>query len=229
MKKIILVLSLLFCTLGLLQTQVGAYEIDGVPVSKAQAEETSKYLEACEYQVLPDRTANGVISHFASDGTAKCAVGIGNTIFVYEKENCIAAYRFKPEGSYRLMVQGDFLFVYSVRDACFLKVDIRSSEVEMYTPDTLPQNGSKVFEMNIGDPDTDNGYYLTNVLGNRAVSAGYDRLIYVKNGTETVLYKTNQKTLLEASLLLAGVISLLIVFTKRRRKRHSRKPDTQTI
>lgn len=224
MKNTLLVFFLCLFIAGSFQTRVCAYEIDGIPVSEISDDGKDGFLKEYNWQILSKRDPIGVIKQFASDGAYRCAIGIGDTVFVYEKGKCVAAYLCEIEGGYRLQIRGSVLYIYSIRDSIFLEVDMKSSKVSIYASDTPLEKAYKVFEMNPGDSNAESGYYLTNFLGNRFVSFGYDRLVYVENGAKTVVYKTHIKTVSFVVLLaalLGSAIKALTVLIKRRTQREN--------
>lgn len=50
-----------------------------------------------------------------------------------------------------------------------------------------------MLDLNPGDPNTDNGFYVANHLGNRTFKIGYDMLIYVKDGKAQTVYSSYTK------------------------------------
>lgn len=176
------------------------------------------------WEVLaPDETETGIITAFAADGNRRCAVGIGDHVLVYEKTACVAAFNFETSGSYRLAFEDGQLIIRANREQEYLQVDLETGRIIALTSTPAGDAADRTdpdLQMEIGDPQTENGYYLTNTLGNRRISLGYDKLVYVENGREEIVYSTVTKLVLEC-VGVAVALAVATILLHRARRRNS--------
>lgn len=213
MKRRLLYILCTICLFLIFQMPATAEEIAGFPVIEETGHEAGI---SNDWKILPkEAKETGFIEGFAFDGGHRCAIRVDNKIIVYDETICIFNCQFKTEGSCRLSFWNGDLIVYSTRGEHFFKFDLETSELKEYRLDESRVDGYKVseaLELNPEDPNTDNGFYVANHLGNRNFTIGYDMLIYVKDGRAQTVYSSYTKVVAWKFAVVVNFVVLLFLF-----------------
>lgn len=194
MKQSLCCILCVVCLFLIFQMPATAEEIAGFPVIEETDPDTGKVFD---WKILPkEEKETGFIEGFAVDGGHRCAILVNGKIMVYDETTCIFKCQFKTAGSCLLYFWNGDLIMYDVRSEFFFKLNFETTELKEYRLDDARRWGDKVIEvldLNPGDPNTKNGFYVTNHLGNRTFKIGYDMLIYVKDGKAQTVYSSYTK------------------------------------
>lgn len=194
MKQSLCCILCAVCLFLIFQMPATAEEIAGFPVIEETGPDTGKVFD---WKILPkEEKETGFIEGFAVDGGHRCAILVNGKIMVYDETTCIFKCQFKTSGSCKLSFWNGDLILYSVRDESLFTFDFETSELKEYRLDDTYIKGyevSEALDLNPGDPNTKNGFYVTNHLGNRNFTIGYDMLIYVKDGRAQTVYSSYTK------------------------------------
>lgn len=222
MKRSVCCILCAICLFLLFQMPATAEEIAGFPVIEETGADTGKVFD---WKILPkEEKETSFIEGFAFDGDQRCAILVNDKIMVYDEANCIFKCQFRTSGACLLSFQDGDLIMYDVRSEYFYKVNMKTSELREYRLDDSRAYGYKVdeaLELNPGDSNTNNGFYVTNHLGNRTFKIGYDMLIYVKDGKAQTVYSSYTKIFYWIVFAVANVIAAFVFlrFYVERKKR----------
>lgn len=194
MRRSLCCILCVVCLFLIFQMPATAEEIAGFPVIDETGPDTGKVFD---WKILPkEEKETGFIEGFAVDGGHRCAILVNDKIMVYDETTCTFKCQFKTAGSCLLSFWNGDLIMYDVRSEYFFKFNFDTSELKEYRLDDTRVWGDIVDEaldLNPGDPNTKNGFYVTNHLGNRTFKIGYDMLIYVKDGKPQTVYSSYAK------------------------------------
>ena len=194
MRRSLCCILCVVCLFLIFQMPATAEEIAGFPVIDETGPDTGKVFD---WKILPkEEKETGFIEGFAVDGGHRCAILVNDKIMVYDETTCTFKCQFKTAGSCLLSFWNGDLIMYDVRSEYFFKFNFDTSELKEYRLDDTYIKGyevSEALDLNPGDPNTKNGFYVTNHLGNRTFKIGYDMLIYVKDGKPQTVYSSYAK------------------------------------
>ena len=213
MKRRLLCILCTICLFLIFQMPATAEEIAGFPVIEETGHEAGI---SNDWKILPkEAKETGFIEGFAVDGGHRCAILVNGKIMVYDETTCIFKCQFKTAGSCLLYFWNGDLIMYDVRSEFFFKLNFETTELKEYRLDDARRWGDKVIEvldLNPGDPNTDNGFYVANHLGNRNFTIGYDMLIYVKDGRAQTVYSSYTKVVAWKFAVVVNFVVLLFLF-----------------
>lgn len=226
MKRSVCCILCAICLFLLFQMPAMAEEIAGFPVIEETGADTGKVFD---WKILPkEEKETRFIEGFAFDGGHRCAILVNDKIMVYDETNCIFKCQFRTGGPFLLSFWNGDLILYLIRSEYFYKINIDTSELKEYRLDDTRVDGYKVddaLELHPGDPNTKNGFYVTNHLGNRTFKIGYDMLVYVKDGKAQTVYSSYTKIYYWIVFAVANVIAAFVFlrFYLERKNRISEK------
>ena len=198
--------------------------IAGFPVIEETGPDTGKVFD---WKTLPkEEKEKGFIENFAFDGGHRCAIFVNNKIMVFDETNCIFKCQFRTGGPFQLSFWKDDLILYLIRSQYFYRINLNTFELKEYRLDDTYIKGyevSEALDLNPGDSNTENGFYVTNHLGNRTFKIGYDMLIYVKDGKPQTVYSSYTKIFCWIVFAVANTIAAIILLQFYRKKKKQKR------